>query len=134
MMMMIWALVPAHDAHAVRRALRQRGFAFTTQKARGGLWHTAHWIFWLIVPAKAAVDAEGIIRDASPPRTVHYHSPHGWHADAWLHPLTVDLQGAVVAAWAVAVPVAERVYGPPDIDGHFHEKGQISHDTGTASV
>ena len=54
---MIWALVPAHDAHSVRRALRQRGFAFTTQKARGGLWHTAHWIFWLIVSAEAVADA-----------------------------------------------------------------------------
>lgn len=109
---MIWALVPAHDAHSVRRVLRQHGWAFTTQKARGGRWHAAHVMFWLMVPAEAVAEVEGLIREASPPRTVRYHSPHGWHADVWLHPTTVDLQGAVVATWAVTVPVSVRVYPP----------------------
>lgn len=33
---MVWALVPRFDVHAVRRALRQHGWALTTQTARGG--------------------------------------------------------------------------------------------------
>ncbi len=89
---MIWALVPAHDAHRVRRALRQHGWAFTTQTARGGRWHVGHRMLWLMVPADTVAEAERLIHDASPPRTVRYHSPHGWHADAWLHPNAVRLK------------------------------------------
>lgn len=96
---LVW--VPRSDARSVRRALIQHGFAFTHHAVRSGRWDRPWTQFWLITAAESVPLLIDLLRRLSPPRTVRYHSPHGWHTDAWLHPTTVTLQGALCTTWAV---------------------------------
>lgn len=124
---LVW--VPRSDARQVRRALIQHGFAFTHHAVRSGHWDRPWTQFWLVTDTESVPLLIDLLRRLSPPRTVRYHSPHGWHTDAWLHPTTVTLQGALCTTWAVdtttvvdrkpvTAGVAPDPSGFPDLSDH----------------
>jgi len=105
----LWALVPHTDTYAVRKTLEFLHQPFTTQKARGGHYADKHTIFWIIAADQEIPQISQAIHNASPPRTIPYHSHHGWHADSWLHPTTIDIQGAILAQWPNSLGITNMV-------------------------
>lgn len=123
---LVW--VPRADARRVRQALIQHDFAFTCHTVRSGHWDRPWVQFWLITAAESVPLLTALLRRLSPPRTVRYHSPHGWHTDAWLHPTTVTLQGALCTTWAVdtTTGVGMTPVFPDDLSNLSHSERSVS--------
>ena len=105
-MMRLEILVPHEDARAVRQTLTKMGRDWTEQhKVQGGWSGHRYWRLWLMIPESALDRVVAAVRIAAPPRELTYHPHHGWAIDAWLHPTTVTLQGAVCTWWPVKTTV-----------------------------
>ena len=103
------ALVPRRDTRAVARALRQQAWPFTRQTARSGWANAPLTIFWILCEDTRVESLTALLHAASPSRTTWYRSPHAWHADAWLHPIPVTWQGAVVSIWPLTYTDATQL-------------------------
>ncbi len=95
-------LIPHEDARSVRTVLSSLEREWTEQhRVHGGWSGHRYWRLWLMLPEDQLHDVIDSVQKASPPRQVWYHPRHGWATDAWLHPTTITLTGAVFTWWPV---------------------------------